>query len=45
MSNNFFNIFHVVIIAIFILTLSGCGKKGDPVYVPFSEKQTKEVIK
>jgi len=32
--NKIFNAFHIGIIALFILIFSGCGKKGDPIYVP-----------
>ncbi|WP_265588967.1 hypothetical protein [Candidatus Marinarcus aquaticus] len=33
MSKNFVNFFHAAIIAVFLLSLSGCGYKADPVYV------------
>ena len=33
MSKNFASIFHAIIITLFILSFSGCGYKGDPVYV------------
>ncbi|GGD46437.1 hypothetical protein GCM10012288_20840 [Malaciobacter pacificus] len=42
MTKNFIHFFHVVIIAGILLSVSGCGYKGDPVYV---QDQTKEVKK
>ena len=38
MRNYISNIFHVLIITVFILSFSGCGVKGDPVYVPNEQK-------
>lgn len=33
MTKYFINFFHMLIVAGFILSFSGCGYKGDPVYI------------
>ncbi|QEP40753.1 hypothetical protein APORC_1154 [Arcobacter porcinus] len=38
MSKNFINIFHGVIIAIFIFSFSACGYKADPVYTKTEQR-------
>ena len=40
MTKNIVKFFHVVIIATFLLCFSGCGYKGDPVYLDKSSKAT-----
>ncbi|WP_419769551.1 MAG: lipoprotein [Candidatus Marinarcus sp.] len=40
MSKNIINFFHACIIASFLLSLSGCGYKGDPVYQNQEQQQT-----
>ncbi len=47
MTKYFINFFHTLIIASFILSFSGCGYKGPPVYVNDvkSEQNSKEVTK
>jgi predicted small lipoprotein YifL len=37
-SNNLVGIFHVFIIAMFLLSLSGCGYKADPYYLEEAPK-------
>jgi len=47
-SNNLISIFHLAIIAMFLLSLSGCGYKADPYYleeVPASDNNVKFIIK
>jgi len=46
MTKYFINFFHVLIIASFILSFSGCGYKADPIYVPAdssTEQNTQKV--
>ena len=46
MTKYFINFFHTLIIAGFILSFSGCGYKGDPIYVKKDaqiEQNNKEV--
>ena len=48
MTKYFINFFHGLIIAGFILSFSGCGYKGDPIYVKKdvqAEQNNKEVSK
>lgn len=45
---NLTSVFHLVIIAMFLLSLSGCGYRGDPYYLdsaPQSDKNVKFIIK
>jgi len=37
MRENLSRIFHVVIITVSLLTLSGCGHKADPFYTPSTQ--------
>jgi predicted small lipoprotein YifL len=46
MTKYFINFFHTLIIAGFILSFSGCGYKGDPIYIKKDaqiEQNNKEV--
>ena len=48
MTKYFVNFFHGLIIAGFILSLSGCGYKGDPIYIKkdsSTEQNIQEVSK
>lgn len=38
MTKYFTNFFHALIVASFILSFSGCGWKGDPIYVSPEQK-------
>ena len=42
MTKYFINFFHGLIIAGFILSFSGCGHKGPPVYSPDGASTTKK---
>lgn len=41
MIKNCTHVFHIVIIASFLLVLSGCGYKADPVYVDSKQEASK----
>lgn len=46
--DNLTNIFHVAIITVFLLSLSGCGYKDDPYYLqeaPKGDENVKFIIK
>ncbi len=46
MTKYFINFFHTLIVAGFILSFSGCGYKGDPIYIKKDaqvEQNNKEV--
>ncbi|QOY53527.1 hypothetical protein HUE87_01885 [Candidatus Sulfurimonas marisnigri] len=46
--NNLTSVFHIAIIAMFLLSLSGCGYKADPYYLeeaPQSDENVKFIIK
>lgn len=46
--NNLTSVFHLAIIAMFLLSLSGCGYKADPYYLeeaPKGDKNIKFIIK
>ena len=42
MSKNVINFFHACIITSFLLSLSGCGYKADPVYVDEEKQEQKQ---
>jgi predicted small lipoprotein YifL len=42
MSKNIIKFFHAVIITAFLLGVTGCGYKGDPVYVDDSKQQEQQ---
>ncbi|QOY50874.1 hypothetical protein [Candidatus Sulfurimonas baltica] len=46
--NNLTSVFHIAIIAMFLLSFSGCGHKADPYYLeeaPQSDENVKFIIK